>query len=140
MSQHQPEFPEEFEAARNNAKVGTVLVSQSARNRVWYLHLRPGERIGYHCHVLDYFWTCLTHGRAQSRINGTAPTARDYAPGDTAHMSYGKGECMVHDLENIGGTDLVFITVENLDSANDPLPLPDGVEPTGVIPDRITVE
>ena len=35
MSQHQPEFPEEFEAARNNAKVGTVLVSQSARNGVW---------------------------------------------------------------------------------------------------------
>lgn len=137
---HSPEFPEEFEAAHNNACVGTVLLSESDRNRVWYMHLRPGERVGYHCHVLDYFWTCLTHGRAQSRINGAAPISRDYAPGDTSHLSYAKGERMVHDLENIGDTDLVFITVENLQSANSPLPLPSGMKPTGVIPDRISVE
>ncbi|MFN0263169.1 cupin domain-containing protein [Tepidamorphus sp. 3E244] len=136
----QPEFPEEFEAAGSNPCVGSVLVSQSERNRVWYMHLKPGQRIGYHCHVLDYFWTCLTNGRAQSRIDGAAPVARDYAPGDTAHMSYAKGERMIHDLENVGDTDLVFITVENLDSANDPLPLPDGVTPTGAIPDRISVQ
>jgi hypothetical protein len=31
---------------------------------------------------------------------------------------------MIHDLENIGDTDMVFTTVEFLDSANAPLDLP----------------
>ena len=30
---------------------------------------------------------------------------------------------MIHDLENIGSEDIVFTTVEFLDSANEPLPL-----------------
>jgi hypothetical protein len=34
---------------------------------------------------------------------------------------------MVHDLENIGHTELVFTTVEFLDSANAPLELPANV-------------
>jgi beta-alanine degradation protein BauB len=33
----------------------------------------------------------------------------------------------VHDLENIGTSELHFITVEFLDSANKPLPVPDSV-------------
>ena len=31
---------------------------------------------------------------------------------------------MIHDLENTGTADIVFTTVEFLDSANEPLPLP----------------
>ena len=34
---------------------------------------------------------------------------------------------MIHDLVNAGTADIVFTTVEFLDSANEPLPLPDGV-------------
>ena len=37
------------------------------------------------------------------------------------------GEYKVHDLENIGEKDLVFMTVEFLNSANKPLPLPQSV-------------
>ena len=37
---------------------------------------------------------------------------------------YGSGEFKVHDLENIGDTDLTFVTVEFLDSPNKPLPIP----------------
>jgi len=33
---------------------------------------------------------------------------------------------MTHDLENVGTKDLLFITVEFLDSENSPLPLPSG--------------
>ena len=32
---------------------------------------------------------------------------------------------MIHDLENIGDTVLAYTTVEFLDSANAPLPIPD---------------
>jgi len=35
----------------------------------------------------------------------------------------------VHDLENLGDQDMVFMTVEFKDSANKPMPLPAGVRP-----------
>ncbi len=52
----------EFAAKRQNNKgcVGTALVSESDRARVWIIRLPPGERVGFHRHVLDCFWTCIT--------------------------------------------------------------------------------
>ncbi|WP_262269845.1 hypothetical protein [Microvirga yunnanensis] len=47
-----------------------------------------------------------------------------YVAGQTSHLTYGPGEFKVHDLENIGDTELIFKTVEFVDSANPPLPLP----------------
>ena len=44
-----------------------------------------------------------------------------YAAGDTRRFAYGTGEYKIHDLENIGDTDLWFTTVEFLDSAKEPL-------------------
>ena len=131
------ELTEEFERNQFNPCVGSELVSADDRNCVWYIRLKPGERIGFHRHVLDYFWTCLTEGKAQSRINGAAPQEASYHPGQTKHMKFAEGEFMVHDLENTGSTDLAFVTVEMLESANQPLPLPEGVHPSGNIPDRI---
>ncbi len=66
-----PDWPEalrrELEANRLNGAVGRQLVSESERVRVWSLTLQPGERIGFHRHVLDCFWTMLTDGKALSR-------------------------------------------------------------------------
>jgi quercetin dioxygenase-like cupin family protein len=113
----------ELEADAMNPRVGTRLLSETARVRVWEIRLAPGERIGFHRHVLDYFWTAVTPGRALSRQgDGTQVEAR-YTAGQTQHSSYGPGEFKVHDLENIGDTELIFTTVEFLDSANPPLPL-----------------
>ncbi|GEO17484.1 hypothetical protein MAE02_51800 [Microvirga aerophila] len=47
-----------------------------------------------------------------------------YVVGQTCHLAYGSGEFKVHDLENIGDTELVFTTVGFPGSANSPLPLP----------------
>jgi hypothetical protein len=47
-----------------------------------------------------------------------------YTADQTSHLTYGPGEFKVHDLENIGDTELIFTTVGFLDSANPPLPLP----------------
>ena len=128
-----PELQAEFEANEFNPCVGQVLISEGQRARVWYIRLKPGERLGFHRHVLDYFWTCLTHGRARSHINGGGPTEAEYHPGQTRHKCFAAGEFMVHDLENVGDDDLIFNTVEHLDSANPPLPLPAGVSPTDAI-------
>ena len=43
--------------------------------------------------------------------------------GQTKNYVFGPGECKVHDLQNIGSTELIFTTVEFLQSANSPLPL-----------------
>ena len=45
------------EARAPNGCVGNCLVSDTDRVRVWTIHLQPGERFGFHRHVLDYFWT-----------------------------------------------------------------------------------
>jgi beta-alanine degradation protein BauB len=50
-----------------------------------------------------------------------------YAAGETRHETYGPGQFKVHDLENIGDTEMVFMTVEFLDSSNPPLAIPDDV-------------
>ena len=113
----------EFEANQNNGQVGTRLLSETDRVRVWEIRLAPGERIGFHRHVLDYFWTAITPGRARSHTEDGSVVEATYAAGDTRHFVYGRGEYKIHDLENIGDSDLWFTTVEFLDSANEPLEL-----------------
>ena len=112
---------EEFEASQLNGRVGTRLLSETDRVRVWEIRLAPGERIGFHRHVLDYFWTAVTPGRARSHTQDGSVVKATYAAGDTRHFAYGTGEYKIHDLENVGDTDLWFTTVEFLDSANEPL-------------------
>lgn len=122
----------EFTRNAFNPCVGQVLLSAGDRARVWYIRLAPGERLGFHRHVLDYFWTALSAGTARSHIDGGAPTVAHYRPGETRHLTFGPGQSMIHDLENVGETDLVFVTVEHLRSANPPLPLPADVVPQGL--------
>src|ERR1700680_5311900 len=122
---HWPEWVrQEFERNQMNACVGTCLLSEDDRVRVWDIRLKPGERIGFHRHVLAYFWTAVTPGRARSHQADGTTIETDYVAGETRHESYGLGEFKMHELENIGDSELVFTTVEFLDSANAPLPVP----------------
>ena len=123
-----PALRQELAAARLNGRVGQRLVSQTERVRVWSIALKPGERLGFHTHVLDYFWTAVTPGRGRSHNQTGAMSEMEYQAGDTKHLSFGPGEFMIHDLENIGSTDLLFTTVEFLDSRNRPLPVDDPAE------------
>ena len=118
----------EFHTDRGNGRVGSRLVSQSERVRVWHLSLRPGERLGFHTHVLDYFWTAVTGGKARSRYGDGNIVEVSYEPGDTRHHHFGTGAFMIHDLTNIGETELVFTTVEFLDSANPALALDEAAQ------------
>ena len=104
-----------------------MLVSETDKVRVWHLMIPAGKRCTFHRHVLDYFWTCHTHGKARGYFEDGSITETVHFPGDTRHLHYGPGEYMLHSVENIGDTDLLFTTVEYLQSANAPLPVPDGV-------------
>ena len=47
--------------------VGSTLVSETDKVRVWHLLIPAGRRCTFHRHVLDYFWTCHTP-RARARL------------------------------------------------------------------------
>lgn len=117
----------ERERANPNGCVGSALISENERVRVWTIRLKPGERFGFHRHVLNYFWSAIAAGRGRQHLMDGTTVEYTYQPGETRHESYGPGEYKVHDLENIGDSDLVFMTVEFLDSANAPLPIPQAV-------------
>lgn len=110
-----------------NPCVGSTLVSESPRARVWHIWLQPGERLPFHRHVLDYFWTATSEGRSRSFYEDGRVVEVDYKVGDTAQLHFGEGEHMVHDLNNVGDTVLGFVTMEFLESENEPLPLPEKV-------------
>lgn len=124
-----PEFlRRDFVDGAGRGRIGSRLVSETDRVRVWALTLKPGERIGFHTHVLDYFWTAVSGGQARSHYADGRTVEVSYEPGDTKHHTFPAGAFMIHDLENIGASELTFTTVEFLDSANAPLALPDAVE------------
>ena len=117
----------ERESKHPNPCVGTSLLSENDKVRVWIIRLAPGERVGFHRHVLDYFWTAVSGGRGRQHLMDGTTVEYVYAPGETRHESYGPGQYKVHDLENLGDREMVFMTIEFLNSANKPMPVPDSV-------------
>ena len=82
--------------------------------RVWIIRLAPGERVGFHRHVLDYFWTSVSGGRGRQHLMDGSTVEYTYQPGETRHETYGSGEFKVHDLTNLGDKEMVFMTIEFL--------------------------
>ncbi len=117
------EIRDDFRDNAFNGRVGGRLLSETSRARVWEIRLQPGERVGAHRHVLDYFWTAVNAGDSRQHTADGTTREVSYAPGETRFFAFGAGEYLLHDLENIGTTELVFTTVEFLDSANAPLDL-----------------
>ncbi|MEV6227896.1 hypothetical protein AB0L88_08435 [Saccharopolyspora shandongensis] len=118
-----PELRAEFEAHSYDGEVGSRLLSENDRVRVWEIRLAPGERWHAHRHVLDYFWTAVNAGRSRQHTSDGTTREVSYDAGETRHFTFAQDQYLLHDIENIGATELVFTTVEHLDSANAPLPL-----------------
>jgi hypothetical protein len=117
----------EFSENQFNGCVGSVLVSETDRVRVWHLSIPPGKRCNFHRHVLNYFWTAHNAGRARNWFEDGSTVDGAYFKGETRHLDFGPGEYMIHAVENTGDTELLFTTVEFLDSPNKPLPVPDAM-------------
>lgn len=109
-----PELLEELRRNDRNDAVGSRIVSEENGLRVWHLHVPPGARLPFHRHTKDYFWTILGNGKAKSRFGDGTVKLIDYTAGDTRHFAFKNGDSFIHDLENIGDTDLVFVTVETI--------------------------
>ena len=115
----------EMRANEFNGCVGSILVSETDRVRVWHLKIAPGHRCPFHRHVNPYFWSAHAAGRARGYFSSGDIRDTEHYPGETRHYYYGPGEYMLHSVENIGDTELSFTTVEFLDGTNSALEIPD---------------
>lgn len=109
------EFAEELRRAPANHELGTTLLFANDRVRVFEVRLAPGERGAFHIHDRDYFWTVVDAGRGRQRLADGSCTVRDYRQGETRFLRHAPGNALIHDLENVGGTLLRFVTVELID-------------------------
>lgn len=117
------EIKEEFKRNEFNGNIGTKLVFENDRVRVWHMTLAPGEKMPVHRHVLDYFWAAITPGRYLQRTYDGTTYESDYEEGLTHYYEVGEGEFALHNLENVGNTTEIFCAVEFKNSANKPLNL-----------------
>lgn len=118
-----PELHQEFEQFAFDPRVGSRLLSENERVRVWEIRLAPGQRWHVHRHVLDYFWTAVNAGRSRQHTSDGTTREVAYGAGETRHFTFGEGQYLLHDIENVGDEELVFTTVEHLNSANAALTL-----------------
>lgn len=108
-------YADELAAAPHNADVGTRLWFDNDAIRVWEVRLRPGERGPFHAHTRRYFWTVVDGGIGRQRSADGSMITREYHVGDTNYSVHSPDAPMIHDFENVGATDIRFITVELLD-------------------------
>ena len=105
--------PKQIVAGWRNDRIGTRLVHESDAMRVWHLRLAPGETLPPHRHDRPYLWTILTDGQGLSRFDDGRELPITYHSGDTGDFpDLSPDNGFVHDLTNVGESELVFVTIE----------------------------
>jgi hypothetical protein len=107
-------LPDDIVDGSTNFAVGTKLLCENDRVRVWEVSLAPGARHLFHCHRTSYFW--VAHTGAQVRVSYPDGTHHDYEhqAGEVTYMEIPEGETNIQDLTNTGDTQLHITTVELL--------------------------
>ena len=99
------------ELSENSANVGTELLFENERVRVWDLCLSSGERIETHRHECDYLYVVIGDGQLQTEFpDGTSDPPRQMRDGDVRFRPV-EGEA-VHAARNVGATPWRNIVVE----------------------------
>lgn len=118
---------EDMKANEFSGTVGSAIVLETERVRVWHLRLPPGCRCPFHRHVNPYFWSAHAAGPARGYFSDGRIVDTKHYVGETKYFYYGAGEYMLHSVENLGDSDLLFTTVEFLDGPNTALDVPDSL-------------
>lgn len=106
---------EKLSEAEDNLSVGEQLVFENQEFKVWSIHLPAGQKLPFHKHCLRYFWTALSSGKSVSYYNDGSVKETKYENGDTVYFhDLSSDNFFIHNLVNIGETDLIFSTVEFL--------------------------
>ncbi len=95
-------------------QVGTKLLFENDRVRVWDLSLAPGESTGVHRHGNDYFFVTIGGGLLQGiDASGLKGEPRQMGDGEV-HWRSLEGEDAVHEAVNVGDSPWRNIVVEML--------------------------
>lgn len=82
-------------------RVGTRLLFENDRVRVWDLRLAPGESTGLHRHTSDFLYIVIGGGQLQTGFpDGTRDPARNMADGEVRFREV-QGE-LIHEAFNVG--------------------------------------
>jgi quercetin dioxygenase-like cupin family protein len=99
------------EAKVVSSEVGTRLLFENDRVRVWDLRLEPGESTGQHRHEADYLYIVIGDGELQTvYANGTSDPPRQMKDGDVRFREV--SEKSSHEAVNTGKTPWRNIVVE----------------------------
>ncbi len=92
-------------------QVGTRLLFENERVRVWDFRLAPGERSGFHRHAEDYFFIVIGGGKLKTvRGDGRDWYDTEMRDGEVHFRNIADED--VHDAVNVGDTQWRNIVVE----------------------------
>ena len=83
-----------------SSDVGTELLFENDRVRVWQLSLGPGETSPQHRHEADYVYVYLMESRIAVESVGSVPVAAAYDDGYVQYREVGPG--VEHRIRNVG--------------------------------------
>jgi predicted metal-dependent enzyme (double-stranded beta helix superfamily) len=89
------------------ANIGTTLLFENDRLRVWELVLEPGQSSGVHRHHHDFAFAYVTdENELEVRVSGEPPLATSAQDGYVSATEIGDGQDarLVHELVNVGTT------------------------------------
>ena len=94
----------------HNWRVGTQLLYEDDRVRVWMLDLAPGEAMPWHVHDYDYTFVVSESGTVQCEFEDGDPELQKDQP--VGHAEFRKREEEPHRLVNIGDGHYQNVVVE----------------------------
>jgi hypothetical protein len=90
--------------------VGSEVLFENDRIRVWDLRLGPGEEVNLHRHENDYAFVCVTPGRVTVLRDGRDAETTEVDDGYVEYTEVGQG--IEHTLRNTGGNEYREILIE----------------------------
>lgn len=108
-----PPSQEEIDRGTKNYQVGTTLVFENERVRIWEILLQPGESLPFHCHRGSYYWIALEPGISFT-VTPTGETWRWRHERNEVMFIESSDQPTIHNLKNDGASVLRFSTVELL--------------------------
>jgi quercetin dioxygenase-like cupin family protein len=91
-------------------QVGTKLLFENDRVRVWEMVLQPGQESTYHEHSADYLFVYVTKSRLEAIQQGKPPETSEQEPGFVQFTEVGSG--IQHKVRNVGDGEHREILVE----------------------------
>ncbi len=98
-----------------SSEVGTKLLFENDRVRVWDLRLAPGESTGRHRHTTDYLYVVIGGGKLQGvDASGNKKPIEEMADGAVRFRAIDAED--IHEAFNVGDSDWRNIVVELKDT------------------------